>query len=773
MGIPFAKSSHLFDTIWIMNLSERISWLADAIRSLSRGQIIVLAAVVVVSFMATYGIYSRVSSSGEQSLEENQRLIPIRTGDLVNEVAINGSIRFANTAVLSFGSQGTVEEVLVDEGQEVVEGQPLVRLDRETAAQLQVAYAQANLDYMQAKADLDAARASNLTVAEAGLELQTALDELEALVGPNPQILANAEQSAADSAIALRDAQDAYDDVSEPSAAFVAEAEAVVAEAAIVLRDAEQALGKDAISAGEDVTAAIKDLSAAKQDLTIAMDSRSVDSAQSELDKAQQEYANAIKKWSGAILTKEELLLPSEELFEAWDFDPQVIYKTGYDLFPSGIFGDDPNTRWNELSVYGWVALHPSGGSIEVTCDTETNEVAVTTAGRSTLSAAQEFCIQRDTENTWERLQESRLEFDTEIARADKNLSQAEVAVLRAEEDLADAENAFKGLDAGPESDLLRHKFVIAAQALADAQQDLDAALDRDPLELNRVSATLAAAQAAHDDAMEALDGVINPDPMEVAIAQAVVDKAQRIADTSGALYQMELALEEAKVASAEALLNGARLRFEDSTLTAPWSGFVSTVHVEAGEVVQATTEIVEVIDPSIVEVEGIVDEIDVLSLTRGARAEVTMDALPGQTLAGVVSTISSAASNQQGVVTFDVEITVDVPGGLRLQEGLSALANVALSQERGLLVPNDAIHGTFSEPQVLVSSNGSLEERSLVLGNSDGFWTLVQEGLVEGEQVVMEVRDADAQQLGFRGFRGGGGGGNTGGGGGGGGGAR
>ena len=750
-----------------------MNWLVEALRDLSRRKIMILAVVVVASFAVTYGVYSGLSSSGGQSLEENQRLIPITIGNLVNEIAISGSITFANKAVLTFGSQATVAEVLVNEGQEVEEGQPLVRLDAETAAQLQMAFAQANLDFLDARADLEVALSSNLPLAEAetaaaeaGLELRAAIDDLEALLGPDPQTLADAETAAAEAGILLRDAQEAFDDVAEPSPAVVAEAEAAVAEAAIVLRDAEEALGEDALGASDDVTAAVKDLSVAEQDLTIALDTRLADDSQEALGDAAQDYADAMKKWSGVVLTDEELERSPEELFEDWDFDPSVIYRTGYDLFPGGVFGDAPDTRWNELTVYAWVALHPSSGSIEVTCDDESEEVSVTTAGRTTLSAAQQFCIQRDTDDTWQAFQNARLDLSTSLAQAEKSLSQAEAGVIRALDDLEKSKKAFAGLDNGPESDLLRHQLVIAAEAMADADQDLEAVLGPDPLELDRASALLAAAQAAYDDANKALNEVRNPDPLEVgrrnqqvAIARAKSDAANRALDNASAVAELELALDEARVASAQALLDGARQRFEKSTLTAPWSGFVSAVHVEKGQDVQATTEIVDVIDPSIVVVEGIVDEIDVLSLRRGALATVTMDALPGRTLTGIVSTVSSAASNQQGVVTFDVEIEINVPADLRLQEGLSAVANVALGREQGLLVPNQAIHGSFSQPQVLVSNGNSLEERTVVLGSSDGFWTIIQEGLAEGEQVMIEVQDANAQQLGFRGFGGGGGG--------------
>ena len=755
--------------IFTAQLAALSEWLSEALGNLSRLRIAILAVVVMAAFAVTYGISTSVSSSGEIALEENQRLIPISFGDLSKGVAINGSITFANKEALTFGSQGTVAEVLVDEGQEVREGQALVRLDAESVARLQMSYAQADLDFLDAVAELETTRAANRPLAEAGLALNAAVDELEALVGPDPQALADAESAAAVAAIALRDARKAFDDVSEPSAAVVAEAEAAVTEAAIELRDAEDALGGEALAASGDVAASLKDLSVAQQDLTIAQDGRSLDNAIDALENSEQEYTDAMKKWSGVVLTDEDLEQPPEMLFDAWDFDPAVIYASGYDLFPKGVFEDNADTRWNELSVYAWVALHPSGSSIEVTCDTESEEVAVTTAGRTTVSAAQQFCIQRDTENSWQALQDSRLELDTQLAQAEKRRSQAEAAVIRAENDLDESQKAFSGLDNGPELDLLKHKFIIAAQGMADAEQDLQAVLGPDPLELNRISALLAAALATYDDALKALDEVRNADPLALAIARANSDAAKRALENAGDVAKMELALEEARVASAKALLDGARQRFENSTLRAPWSGFVSAVHVEIGQVVQATTEIVNVVDRSVVEVEGIVDEIDVLSLIRGAQATVTMDALPGQTLTGTVSTISSAATSQQGVVTFDVEIQVHVPDGLRLQEGLSAVANVALSRERGLLVPNDAIHGSISQPQVMVNDRGSLEERNVVLGNSDGFWTIVQAGLSAGDQVVIEVLDANTQQLGFRGFGGGGGGNFRGGGGGGG----
>ena len=89
--------------------------------------------------------------SGSQELEENQRLIPVRFGNLQNEVAINGSITFSNKETMSFGASGIVSGILVEEGQQVAAGEPLIRLDTETVFELQEAVAGAKLDLQTAQ----------------------------------------------------------------------------------------------------------------------------------------------------------------------------------------------------------------------------------------------------------------------------------------------------------------------------------------------------------------------------------------------------------------------------------------------------------------------------------------------------------------------------------------------------------------------------------------------------------------------------------------------
>lgn len=282
-------------------------------------------------------------------------------------------------------------------------------------------------------------------------------------------------------------------------------------------------------------------------------------------------------------------------------------------------------------------------------------------------------------------------------------------------------------------------------------------------------------------DAMDNLVTVQSQAATAIAKSEAAVAKAEEsleaalnsLADVTDPLF---LALMESKLLSAQATLDTAIERLDGATIRAPMAGIVSSVDVEIGRSVNASASIVEIVDPTVVEVDGTVDEIDVLFISRGAQAIVTLDALAGQVLAGTVTEIGSAATSQQGVVTYPLRVTLQVPAGIELRDGLSATADIVLREENNvLLVPIQALHGTFDQPVVLVLDDGRIEERSVVLGSSDDFWIIVTNGLVEGEQVVIETGAASTTQFGFGGggfgggFRGGFGGGGAGFGGGGG----
>ena len=313
---------------------------------------------------------------------------------------------------------------------------------------------------------------------------------------------------------------------------------------------------------------------------------------------------------------------------------------------------------------------------------------------------------------------------------------------------------------------LIEAKAALAQSKLKEAQEDLARLGDGpDVKETAALVAQEAHLAASLGQALEDLAELLEaPDSVTISLkeAQIVLAKAS-LADSEEALAELrlgpdpyEIALLEAQVRSATLAVENAGILLAGAVMRAPFDGFVSQALIEQGDDVSPNTQIVEIVDPAIVEVDGIVDEIDVLSVRLGTPVKVTVDAVPGETIEGTVTQISPGARNQQGVVTYPITIQVDVRPGLDLREGLSAVASIVLREERDvLLVPQQALYGTFDEPVVKVlNSTGALEDRSVALGASDDFWVSVNEGLKEGDQVAMEGSEVGTSQFSFRQFR-------------------
>ncbi len=813
----------------------------EAIRAIKAWQIGVLAVVLVAGIGGTYGAYNVITDSGQNGLEEGEQLIPVTRGDLVNEVSINGSLSYPNREALSFGMQGTVEEVLVEEGERVEEGQVLARLDGETVASLEKAVAQANVALRDANDALDAAKEpyTALDVAEAeakvansNASVEAAQEALNNLLSPTAKAVAEAESKVADAKISLEQAQDNLAVLLEPSAQELAQADSKVSSARTALGTAEEALAQLLDPLAQDIAKAesavvnarisLDNASEALAELVagptdeeladaesnvgaskIALDNAvgdldlaktewtgKTETAQEAADTAFEDYKTAFAKWLGVELTDEEANSDPDSLLASWNTDLASLFEDGARFqasYGQPFSTDDPETRWDEGAVFVWVNFFP--GEISANC-----EDGVPFEGT---------CVKTELDGAWDTHQDTQEQLATASLQADKAIANAEAAVTRATNDLADDEEYVATLKAGPDPLEIESKQVqvaVASAALEEAEEALTA-LKGDPDETDvaakQVQVQVALAKANLDEAISDAAAMTNGKQeleqtsreKQVELAKAKLDEAEtqlaELLSASGTLEddklrkqlavaiatandtqasldevfagadELKVALRETEVAAAQASLDAAQQRIEDSTITAPWSGLISAVNMEPGDQANAAARSIEIVDPTTVEIAGSVDEIDVLFIQTGASASVTMDALAGQTLTGVVSDIASEPETQQGIVTYPMSIQVQVPDGFELPEGLSAAASVTIREDLDvLLVPVDSLYGSFDQPAVRVSNNGNVSDREVVLGNSDGFWVVVEEGLVEAELIVMESQAASTQQ-GFQALRG------------------
>ena len=560
--------------------------LLAALGSLRLWQVGVLAAALVAAAGASYGVYALASRSNGDALGEDEQLIPVQYGDLVNQVLTSGSLVFSTRETLSFDAAGTVREVMVEEGQRVEEGDPLAMLDAASVASMR-------------------------------------------------RMVAEGEASVASAKVALKEARDALNQLSgQPVADGVAEVQSAVDLAQVSLANAQ------------------RDLELAQREWA-----GKLRTAQEAFDDSTGGYRDVFRKWFGVELSSDEADRAPDELLASWNASLDALFtrdeRSGEvrSYLMDAIPLNNPATRWSETVVYLWLTYYP--GAIVANCE-------------DGVAPPQGACVQSELDAAWDSYEQAKDGLDATKTQEEKAVASAQSAVTKAEDSLATAE-----------------------EELAEAR--------------------------------------LGPDPLEVE------------------LNRKELTVAEATLAQAEEDLAKLMRRIgpllDDGVLRASMAGVVSLVGVEAGQTVNANTSAFELVDVSIVEIDGIVDEIDVLFVQVGAQAEVTMDALPGQVLTGEVSAISQEARNQQGVVSYPIRIRVEAPAGVEFREGLSATASIVIREERNvLLVPVQALYGTFEQPVVKVAKGDGVEDRSVILGNSDDFWVAVHEGLVEGDQVVMQA---------------------------------
>ena len=236
----------------------------------------------------------------------------------------------------------------------------------------------------------------------------------------------------------------------------------------------------------------------------------------------------------------------------------------------------------------------------------------------------------------------------------------------------------------------------------------------------------------------------------EVTVAREALTEAETIFEEYKTVDPLQIELHQAKLAAEQQSLETAINNLQAASIKAPFDGLIASVGVESGQEVDKNTTVFEIVDPSTVEIQGTVDEIDVLFLQVGAEAVVSLEALGDEPLRGVVSEIGAFGTSQQGVVTYPISVEVTSPNGVTLPEGLSAVAQVIIRQDtNAILIPIQALYGSVTQPSVKVVASGQVIDRAVELGISDDFWTVVTSGLDAGEVIRMEVVGSNTTQFG------------------------
>ena len=745
-------------------------------------------------------LIERVSISGSVDFPDSERLV-FGTAGTVEEVNVTQGERVSEGDALASLDPETIaglEQALAQANIDLRDAEDALKDFLETPpltlAQANQAVVKARADIASAEDALDAiANPSEHRIAEARaaisaaeLKLRQEQDALDDLLKPPTDIsVTRAETNIVAKRLAVQRAEKALEDMLEPpTEAAIAAADQRIASARSALDAAEKR--RDDYESQEgiaDVRRRIEKAETAVQraerDLSVVRydTGKTVKDSTEALDTAAKNYVDQFSKWLGVEVSIEDIDSDYAKALSDMGIDLATVFAAanaevdlrGVDA-PTGP-QDDPQTPYDERVAFSWLSQAPF--DINPTCEEDedipiyticvenefrTNGNAYKTEldswNTADLNATKTVDAALDTldaaENELENAREALADLDVDATK----LAEYEAAIVsaRAEIDAAiEDRQKMEDPPAPEEAADLNAKITLAQGEVDEALEDLaklhertetDAAAAADARE--RINVAQAAIAERKEDLDKLLSGEDHPDyaaaSEDVKVARrALAEREKELRELTpegrDALRESLLTL---NIDAAKSTVSQAARRLDDATLTAPWDGFVSQVEVKEGDKVESGALAVELVNTNVVEIDGGVDEIDVLRIELGTAAEVTLDALEGRTLSGGVSFIDAAASSSQGIVSIPVKVRLDDPGDLQIPKGVSAVATITIKEVRDvLLVPQRALRGTFTAPTLQVMVGEETTEVPVVIGESDDFMVVIESGVSEGDMIV------------------------------------
>ena len=229
--------------------------------------------------------------------------------------------------------------------------------------------------------------------------------------------------------------------------------------------------------------------------------------------------------------------------------------------------------------------------------------------------------------------------------------------------------------------------------------------------------------------------------------AKAQYDEAAASVAAAEAAVQMA----EGSVANTHAAVKEAKLSLTDTTLRAPFAGWISARNVDRGSLVGSSTVGFSIVDTHLVKAVFAVPDTTLSSVRLGQKQPVMLDALQ-RTVTGMITSISPQADPQSRV--FSIEVTID---NLREDVRPGMIGSITWGASRDssprLVVPLNAVVRSPADPNGFAVFR--LTERDgksyalaqpIEIGQSIGNSIEVTHGLTAGQKIISlggaQVRD-------------------------------
>jgi cobalt-zinc-cadmium efflux system membrane fusion protein len=172
-------------------------------------------------------------------------------------------------------------------------------------------------------------------------------------------------------------------------------------------------------------------------------------------------------------------------------------------------------------------------------------------------------------------------------------------------------------------------------------------------------------------------------------------------------------------------------------TLFSPISGKVIADNVVLGEMIDQSTEILTIMDPSVLHIDADIYEKDIAKMTNGLEVEVTVPAYPGETFVGKIFYISDILNSDTRTITVRTEVENQA---YKLKPGMFADMTIYLNKVADVLVvPVEAVLDEQDDRVVFIVEQDHYLPVIIDVGSKQSGYYEVLAGLKEGDQVVTQ----------------------------------
>jgi RND family efflux transporter MFP subunit len=201
---------------------------------------------------------------------------------------------------------------------------------------------------------------------------------------------------------------------------------------------------------------------------------------------------------------------------------------------------------------------------------------------------------------------------------------------------------------------------------------------------------------------------------------------------------------QKAAVQQAEAVVDEISKQFQYASTFAPMDGIVVERNINLGEMAQAGSPIIKLIQENEMRIEARVPEVNIAEVKIGQKASVKFDAYPdNQRFEAEVIEIDPAPINIQNIAYYIVKMNLKNPdAGFRYGMGCT-IYNETSRKDNVLMIPKGVIEKDGDKKFVTILTDAkekTVEKREVQTGleGDDGMVEIVS-GLKEGDQIAME----------------------------------